>query len=110
ALAAYERDLQLAKNPDSKVAASYWLYLILLRLGRGDDAVAVLKPITAEMDVIENQIYHRLLLAFKGELEYEKVLAESAADGVDSLDFATAGYGVGAWYLASGREKEARVM
>lgn len=110
ALAAYQRDLELAKNPDSVVSSSYWLYLALLRLGRGEEAATVLAPITADLDVIENQIYHRLLLAFKGELEYEKVLSESAADGVESLDFATAGYGVGAWYLASGMEEEARAM
>ena len=110
ALAAYQRDLELAKNPDSKVATSYWLYLTLLRLGRAEEAAAVLAPITADLEVIENQIYHRLLLVFKGELEHERVLAESAAGGVEALDFATAGYGVGAWYLASGMEEEAYRM
>lgn len=107
ALASYRRALELAKNPDGKVSASYWVYLTLLRLGRSEEAAKVLAPITADLDVIENQIYHRLLLVFKDELEHEKVLAESAAGGADSLDFATAAYGVGAWYLASGREEEA---
>jgi tetratricopeptide (TPR) repeat protein len=110
AAATYRRALQLATNPDSKVAASYWLYLTLLRLGRGEEAAAVLAPIAAGMGVIENQVYHRLLLVFKAELAPETVLAESAGDGVESLDFATAGYGIGAWYLASGREKEALAM
>lgn len=107
---AYQRCLQLATNPDAKVSASYWLYLTLLRLGRADEAAKLLVPITADLDVIENQIYHRLLLGFKKQLEHEKVLAESAAEGVESLDFATAGYGVGAWYLASGMESEAFAM
>ncbi len=107
AIATYRRALELATNADSKVAASYWLYLTLLRLDRRAEAAAVLTPISADMDVIENQIYHRLLLVFKDQLGHEKVLAESAAEGAEGLDFATAGYGIGAWYLASGKEDEA---
>jgi tetratricopeptide (TPR) repeat protein len=111
ALAAYRRDLELAKNPDSKVASSYWLYLTLLRLGMVEEAAKVLEPITADMDVIENQTYHQLLLAFKGGQGHETLLAEAAAGGgAASLDFATTGYGVGASYLAAGRESEAFAM
>jgi hypothetical protein len=76
-----------------------------------EEAAKVLEPITADMDVIENQTYHQLLLAFKGGQGHETLLAEAAAGGgAASLDFATTGYGVGASYLAAGRESEAFAM
>ena len=35
---------------------------------RPEDAMAVLDPITPDMEIIENHAYHRLCLFYKGEL------------------------------------------
>ncbi len=93
-------------NADNLVAASYWLYLSLRRAGRPDDAEAVLQPISADLDVIENTEYHQLLRMFQGERAPGDLLAGS---GEDSGGSATR-YGVGAWYLVNDRRDEAESL
>lgn len=93
-------------NADNLVAASHWLYLSLRRAGRPDEAAALLRPITAELDVIENAEYHQLLLVYRGERTPEALLA---AAGEDSGGSATR-YGVSAWYLVNGRREEAESL
>jgi Flp pilus assembly protein TadD len=107
ALEAYREDLAVASNPDMFSATSYWLYMTLRRLGREEEAASALEPIHAEMEVIENFEYHRLLQVFQGELDADDVLADSRGDG-DTLGSATTGYGIGNWHLINGRAQEAR--
>jgi tetratricopeptide (TPR) repeat protein len=90
-------------NADNLVAASHWLYLSLRRAGKAADAAAVLLPITAKLDVIENVEYRELLLMYKGERTPEALLA-AAGNGPGG---SATRYGVGAWYLITGREDEA---
>ncbi len=105
ALRSYRECMEVSRNPDMQVATSHWLYMTLRRMGHEEEAAAVLEPIHAEMDIIENGGYHRLLLMYKGELTPEVLLAEAeAADGIAS---ATTGYGVGNWYAYSGNPKQA---
>jgi tetratricopeptide (TPR) repeat protein len=96
---AYAKGLAVSKNPDMLVATTYWYYLTLARLGRTAAAAALLAPITADMEIIENASYHRLLRMFKGELTPESLLAPSAP----GLDAVTTRYGVAGWHLATGR-------
>ncbi len=96
---AYAKCLEVSKNPDMLVATSYWYYLALARQGQVREAAALLRPITADMDVIENGSYHRLLRMFKGELTSESLLAGAIA----GLEAVTTRYGVAAWHLANGR-------
>jgi tetratricopeptide (TPR) repeat protein len=93
-------------NADNLVAASHWLYLSLRRAGRHADAKAVLEPITADLDVIENGEYHQLLLMYKGERTPEAILAAAADDAGGSA----ARYGVSAWYLVDGRQDDAAAL
>jgi len=104
ALEAFRACMEVATNPDMHVAAADWLYMTLRRLGRDAEAAAVLEPITADMQILENHAYHRLLLMYKGELPPDSLLAD---DG-DSLQMATQGYGVGNWYLYNGDPERAR--
>jgi tetratricopeptide (TPR) repeat protein len=103
ALAAYRGCLKVSGNPDMLAATSHWLYMTLRRLGREEEARRVLDPIHAEMDVIENQAYHRLLLLYKGELSEGDLQAGASGD----LDPPTIGYGLGNWHLYHGRKEEA---
>jgi tetratricopeptide (TPR) repeat protein len=93
-------------NADNLVAASHWLYLSLRRAGRHADAAAVLLPITADLDVIENGEYHQLLLMYKGERTPEAILAAAGDDAGGSA----ARYGVSAWYLVNGRLDDAAAL
>jgi tetratricopeptide (TPR) repeat protein len=108
ALRAYQECLAVSRNPDMLVATSHWLYMTLRRLGREDEAAAVLEPITAGMDIIENGSYHRLLLMYKGELAVEELLGEAEAAG--GLENATLGYGIGNWHYYNGRPKQAEAV
>ena len=103
ALPAWEQAMRVAANHDMRVATADWLYMTLRRLGRKEEAAAVLAPITKDMRILENHAYHRRLLMYKGELRPEELLSEQTDDAVQ---LATYGYGVANWYWYNGdREK-----
>jgi tetratricopeptide (TPR) repeat protein len=103
ALQAYRACERVSTNPDMLVATTYWLYLTLQRMGRTEEAATALEPITAGMDIIENDVYHRLLLLYRGELEPEALTSEEGA----ALDGATLGYGVVRWHEMRGENDQA---
>lgn len=105
----YARCFEAATNDDMRCAAAYWMYLALRRQGRNDEALEVLERVSADMDLVENFAYQELLLMYKGERTPEEVLESDAAPGPvgGSVDDATRGYGVGAWYLVEGERKKA---
>ena len=98
ALDAYRECMAVSKNPDGVVSTSHWLYMTLRRLGRPEEAEKVLEAISTDMDVIENQAYHKLLLMDRGEIVPEELLDSDA----------TTLYGVGNWYLFNGQTEKAR--
>jgi hypothetical protein len=98
----YRKCLSLAKNDDMRVAATYWLFLSLMRAGNADAANAALVDISPGMDIIENHSYHRLLLIFKGELDAAALQPTEGAAGDVSVDLATIGYGLGVRDLMHG--------
>lgn len=87
-------------NDDMLVATTAWLHRTLRRLGRDDEAAALLEPIHDGMDVIENDAYLRSLLFAKGELSLERALTDTG-DGVTRVTLA---YGVAAELLARGED------
>jgi tetratricopeptide (TPR) repeat protein len=103
-LKAWQSCMEFSKNPDMLVATSHWLYMTLRRLDRPGEARRVLEPITAEMDIIENGSYYKLLLMYKG-LQTADALLKSATSG--GLDAVTIGYGVANWHLYNGRQDQA---
>ena len=91
------------------IATSDWLYMTYRRLGNERAAAELLEPITAAMEIVENDSYHRRLLMYKGEVAPEDLLDLRAADDPDlALTIATQGYGVGNWYLVNGDAARAR--
>ena len=107
ALPVYARELAGARNDDRKVSIAHWYYMALRRLDRDAEAAAVVAPVTRQMNVIENDTYHRLLLLYKGELPADSVLSADSS-GEMSVTDATAAYGIGNWHLYNGRQAEAR--
>lgn len=99
ALPAYREAMRVSNNPDMLVATSHWLYMSLRRLGRDAEAGAVLRTISRDLTIIENDAYHRLLLMYKGELPLDSLTPV----GTDAIGDATIGYGVGNWHLYNGR-------
>ena len=107
ALAAYQDYRAVNDDDDGEVAIDHWQYMALRRLGREALAQQVLADVHADMTILENGSYHRLCLAYKGELEMEQLWAEARAAGPSSVDFSTIGYGVGNWHLTNGRRDRA---
>ncbi len=105
---AYEACLEASKHPDSVVATTYWYYLTLRRLGRDDEARALLEPIHDDMDLIESTSYHRLLKLYKGELLAGQLLGPTGEEA--TLQSTTTAYGVGANHLVEGRNDEAYLV
>ena len=106
ALPAYEDYIAVTTNPDQLVAIAHWWYMALRRLGRDEEAAAVLEPVTADLDVIENTSYHQLLLMYKGEIEADELWNPEEEDpsGV------AIAYGVATWHLYNGRDAQAEEM
>ncbi len=102
---AYRLCMTHSKNPDMQVATAHWQYMTLRRLGDATAAAEVLAPITADMPVIENASYHKLLMMYKGATAAEALLASSKAEALDAV---TIGYGVANWHFYSGRPDAAR--
>ena len=106
ALLVYRLEYANSTNDDRRVSAGHWLYMSLRRAGQDEEAAEVLRPIRRDMQVIENEAYHRLMLLYKGELPVDSVLATTPS-GAMSVTDATAAYGVGNWHLYNGRRAEA---
>lgn len=102
---AYVECMKVSTNDDSIAATSDWLWMTLMRLGRKAEATRVLERITPEMDILENQSYHRRLLMYKG-LETPEALLDTAT--ADATTIATQGYGVGNYYFVNGDTARAR--
>jgi tetratricopeptide (TPR) repeat protein len=96
--------LRVSKNDDAIVAATDWLWMTLMRLGRRGEAAQLLERITPTMDIKENTAYHRRLLMYKGLEKPEALLAPGTSD---PTTIATQGYGVANYYLVTGDTERA---
>jgi dipeptidyl-peptidase-4 len=94
---AYRAGVAATTNDDMLVAFTHWLYMTLRRLERDREAEAVLEPISADMEIIENSAYHRLCLFYRNELSESDLTSDTGS----SAGAATA-YGLANWHLAGG--------
>ena len=103
ALESYRDYMDVVTNPDMLVAISHWWYMALRRLGHDTEAARVLEVISADLAVIENRSYHRLLLMYKGELDADNLWDPTSQDpsGV------AIAYGVANWHFYHGRTEHA---
>jgi tetratricopeptide (TPR) repeat protein len=106
ALRVYRRGIEASTNDDMLVATTHWLYITLRLLGMEDEAEKALEPIHKDMNVIENMVYHRLCLFYKGELALEEITGGEFSNIMNDA----AAYGVGNWYLYNGQRDEARLV
>lgn len=106
ALKAYKNCLKVSKNPDMLVATTNWLYITLRHLGKTKEAEKVLRPISGDLDIIENDSYYKLLKLYQGRITADELLKEIGA-GADDLSDASVGYGLGNWFLSGGEKEKA---
>jgi tetratricopeptide (TPR) repeat protein len=110
ALRSYERCLAAAKNPDMEAATRYWLFLTATRLGDESRAKSALAPVRADWDIIENHVYHKMLLVFRGDLDAAEVTGVGGVTGAtdmkgDAIQNKTLGYGLARHHFLSGDAK-----
>lgn len=104
AAASFEAARALAKNDDSLIDCSNWLYVSLRRAGQEARASEALARITPAVTNTEPHLYFylRLLHFYQGKLTEKEVLPPPPAkpDDVEGeLSFNTVSYGVGNWHL-----------
>ena len=102
AVQAYQQCMEVSDNDDLLCATTDWLYMTLMRLGQHTAATDILSAIHSDMEIIENDAYHKRLLMYKGEIDPKEVLLVGDDDADKDLALATQGYGVGNWYLTQG--------
>jgi tetratricopeptide (TPR) repeat protein len=112
AAASFDQARSLAKNDDSLIDCSNWLYVSLRRAGKEQQAELVLARITPEVKNTEPHLYFylRLLHFYQGKLTEEAVLPPPPAGPADlegELSFNTVTYGVGNWRVYHHHRSEA---
>jgi tetratricopeptide (TPR) repeat protein len=115
AAASFEKARSLAKNDDSLIACSNWLYVSLRRAGKEQQAAKVLERITAAVKNTEPHLffYLRLLRFYQGQLTAEAVLPPpptGPGDVEGELSFNTVNYGVGNWGVYNGKASDAAAL
>ena len=93
ALMAFRKCLNASKNDDMQVATRHWLYMTHRRLGNTEKAANLLEPIHKDMNIIENNGYHQLLLFYKGVLTATELRGSNATGSSEAVQ-----YGVANWY------------
>ncbi|MCW5520295.1 tetratricopeptide repeat protein [Aureitalea sp. L0-47] len=105
ALEAFKKCLGTSSNPDNVVSATHWIYMINRRMGRLETADQYLEPITEDMDIIENDAYHKACLMYKGILQPDSLYQPG---GEDSASGSALKYAIGNWYFYNGERKKAK--
>ena len=104
ALAAYQKCIEVSRNPDMWCATVYWTCMSLGRVEMWDIAKEAVADLPDEDEVIENHTYYRLLKVFAAGAE-----ADAAASD-DDIDNATYQYGIANWKLIQGETDAAQQM
>jgi tetratricopeptide (TPR) repeat protein len=97
---AYYRCLGVSDKRESVIAASHWLYMVLIRLGRHEEAEGLLEEIESGLSVVEVGDYYETLLMYKGETTTEALLEKARGEG--PLRLLTRGQAIGNLYLSQG--------
>ena len=108
ALIVYEECMKVSNNNDLLIATTDWYYMTLRRLGKTEQAEALLKPITEDMEILENTSYHKRLMFYKGIYQSGDLLSVDSLTDDNDLTLLTQGYGLGNWYFYNGKMEEAR--
>lgn len=104
ALKYYLKNIEISYNDDNLVSTSHWLYMIYRKLNLPEKAEEILKPISENMNIIENKSYYNLLLFYKGKKTEKELL--NVEPGMSGSSEAVL-YGIGNWYYYNGNKDEA---
>ncbi len=103
-LDAFKKCLSTSNSPDNVVSATHWIYMIQNRLGRKSAGDNYLRPISADMNVIENTSYLKACLLYKGELSFEELFSSKASNTPSDTALQ---YALGNWVWYTGNPQKA---
>ncbi|MEM8899889.1 MAG: tetratricopeptide repeat protein [Bacteroidota bacterium] len=92
---AYKSRYETHHNDDNIVSATHWYYMTLRRMGMAEEAEALLEPVNAELDIIENFVYLNTCLFYKGQMTEDELLAAGTEEYPGDVNL----YALGNWYL-----------
>ncbi|NQZ44894.1 MAG: tetratricopeptide repeat protein [Flavobacteriaceae bacterium] len=95
ALSVFSKRSETNQFDDNLVSGGHWMYMILKRMGRSEDAAEILAPIHEDLDIIENTNYHTICLFYKEVIGMDQITIRG--DGSSSDDVFL--YGLGNWQL-----------
>lgn len=104
ALGAFKQCLETSNNPDNVVSATHWIYMINKRLGREIAAANYIKPISKDMDIIENESYLKACLFYKGEISIDDLQQENLPETGSNTALR---YAVANWFYYTGFAEKA---
>lgn len=107
AVVRYRKCLEYSKNDDMWCATAYWLYLSLQRAGDSKAAADLLATMKPDMQLIENEGYYQLLLAFGDTNRLELLIKDEQEDAVQS---ATRAYGIAMATALRGNQSQSQKM
>jgi tetratricopeptide (TPR) repeat protein len=105
AVRCYRKCVELSENDDMWVAGAHWLHIALRRLGRDTEAAELLQGLRDEMEILENDSYHDLLMLYAGRLN--AVELQGRLDRGDGPSQAALAYGLARWYDDGGDAQRA---
>lgn len=91
----------LVQHDDRRIATGFWQYLSLRKLGRHDEAAAVIAEIPEGLELVENFDYYDGVLYFKGVLSEDELVPRA---GLNAM------FGVAMVNLIEGRKEKATAM
>ncbi len=91
----------LVQHDDRRVATGFWIYLALRKLGRHDEAQAVVDAIPEDLELVENFDYYDGIRYFKGTLKESTLLDDAGLNAT---------FGVAMVHLIEGRTEQAAQM
>ncbi|MFT6827738.1 MAG: hypothetical protein ACJAZV_001022, partial [Roseivirga sp.] len=96
--------IEASQMDDNIVSGVHWVYMILRRMGKEEEARKALDVINKDMKIIENFAYYDLCLFYKGVITLEQVTksGEGELSNNDAVN-----YGIGNWYLYNENEPKA---
>jgi tetratricopeptide (TPR) repeat protein len=107
---AYETCLPMTpktNDPTLWPAITSWLWRTKTKLGKKDEAKALLKDVDPAFNAGENQFYQNCALTYAGLLEPEMLKKPPEGQEMTPIALSTQGYGLSTWYEGAGdREKQ----
>jgi tetratricopeptide (TPR) repeat protein len=110
ALDAYKKCMKVSDNDDLQVATLDWYYMVLMKMGKKDEALKLINTVNKNMEIIENDAYFKRILMYKGDLTPETLLSTKADAEDQKLQYVTQGYGLGNYYLSKGDTAMAKTV